>query len=77
MYDLSSNLDWKLPLSTSESPKLALGLLIPSLILYFLAILYIFGANVHSGCVLRLTKFFALYGESPVVYSIFTKLHVP
>jgi hypothetical protein len=45
--------------------------------IYFLAILYNFGANVHSGCVLQLTKFFALSDESPVVYSIFTKLHVP
>jgi hypothetical protein len=59
---------WKLPSSTSESLKVAIGLPIP--------ILYIFGANVHSGCVLQLANVFTLSNESPVVSSIFTKLHV-
>jgi hypothetical protein len=45
------------------------------LTLYILVILYIFGDNVHSSCVLRLTIFFSLSDESPVVDSIFTKLH--
>jgi hypothetical protein len=72
MYDLSSNLYWKLPCSPSERPKLALGLLIPSDSIFFGDSIY-FWRNVHSGCVLCLTKFFALYNESPVIQHHFHK----
>jgi hypothetical protein len=54
----------KLPWANLEPTKVALGILIPS-DYTFLTILCIFGANLHSGCVLRLTDFLALPEESP------------